>query len=175
MAKNKPKETIEYVVRLQDKERQLLSQIIDTKSFSNVATPVVDLLKDVTGMATFMSIVFLLFPRLFQNPATGKYYTKDEIENAEANGGLADYLEGQNILAVSIGVAVGIGTGGLGVIPVLLGALGGTIVAEGGEEIVKDIESATNTAKNAAIYQARFLLFVLQVAPELVGGDRLEY
>lgn len=175
MAKNKPKETIEHVIRLQDKERQLLEQVVDTRSFSNVATPIVDLLKDVTGVATVMSIIFLLFPRLFQNPATGEYYTKEDIKTAEENGGLSDYLEAQNLLAVSLGITVGVYTGGLGFLPVLLGAIGGTAAAEGAEEIAKDIESATNSAKNFATYQARFLLFALQVSPDLLGGDRLEF
>lgn len=175
MSKNKPKETVEYVLRLQDKERQLLEQIVDTRSFSNVATPIVDLLKDVTGMATFMSILFLVWPRLFLNPATGEYYTIEDIEGAQQNGGLEDYIEGQNILAVALGVAIGVGTGGLGFIPIVLGVLGGTIVAEGGEEIVKDIDRATQSARSAAVYQSRFLLFVLSVAPELLGGDRLEF
>ena len=175
MSKNKPKETIEHVIRLQDKERQLLEQVVDTRSFSNVATPIVDLLKDVTGIATVMSIIFLVFPRLFQNPSNGEYYTKEDIETAEQNGGLSDYLEAQNLLAVGLGIAVGVGTGGFGFIPAILGAIGGTIAAEGAEEIVKDIESATSNAKNFATYQARFLLFAMKVSPDLLGGERLEY
>lgn len=178
MSKNKPKETIEYVVRLQDKERELLSQIVDTRAFSNVATPIVDLLKDVTGMATVISIIFLLFPRLFQNPVTGEYYTIAEITQAEENGGLSDYLETQNLLAVGAGITIGIGgaiaTGGTILIPALIGALIGTVAVEGAEEIVKDIESATNSAKTFAVYQSRWLLFVEKVAPgTLPGGERL--
>ena len=112
---------------------------------------------------------------MFQNPSTGAYYTKEDIETAEENGGLSDYLEAQNLLAVGMGIGIGVGTGGIGFIPAILGAIGGTIAAEGAEEIVKDIESATNSAKNFATYQARFLLFSMKVAPELLGGERLAY
>ena len=107
------------------------------------------------------------------NPATGEYYTLDEIEDNKE--GLADYLEKQNLLAVSLGiVGVGLVTGGIA-IPIIIGALIGTVVAEGAEEVVKDIERATQTAKSAAQYQARFLMFVSKVAPNIIGenSDRL--
>ena len=57
MSKNKPKETIEYVIRLQDKERQLLDDAIGAHRINRIATPLVDLLNDVTGMATVLSII----------------------------------------------------------------------------------------------------------------------
>ena len=57
MSKNKPKETIEYVIRLQDKERQLLDDAIGAYRINRIATPLVDLLNDVTGMATVLSIL----------------------------------------------------------------------------------------------------------------------
>ena len=39
MSKNKPKETIEFVIRLQDKERQLLEDALLAQNFNKVALP----------------------------------------------------------------------------------------------------------------------------------------
>ena len=52
MSKNKPKETIEYVIRLQDKERLLLEDALLAHNFNKVATPVVAALSDVSFWAT---------------------------------------------------------------------------------------------------------------------------
>jgi len=52
MSKNKPKETIEFVIRLQDKERQLLEDALLAQNFNKVATPVVAALSDVSFWAT---------------------------------------------------------------------------------------------------------------------------
>ena len=60
VSKNKPKETIEYVIRLQDKERQMVESAIGAYQINRIATPLVDLLNDVTGMATVLSILGLL-------------------------------------------------------------------------------------------------------------------
>ena len=37
MSKNKPKETIEYVIRLQDKERQILDDFVMSKNVNLVS------------------------------------------------------------------------------------------------------------------------------------------
>ncbi|HIA00711.1 MAG TPA: hypothetical protein EYN66_02160 [Myxococcales bacterium] len=60
MSKNKPKETIEYVIRLQDKERQMIESAIGAYQINRIATPLVDLLNDVTGMATVLSLLALV-------------------------------------------------------------------------------------------------------------------
>ena len=57
MSKNKPKETIEYVIRLQDKEREMFDSVVGAYQFNRVMEPVVKLMNDVTGMAVFLSIV----------------------------------------------------------------------------------------------------------------------
>lgn len=59
MAKNKPKETIEYVIRLQDKERQLLEDMLLARNFNQVVTPIVDALKDVSFWITLSAILGL--------------------------------------------------------------------------------------------------------------------
>ena len=57
MSKNKPKETIEYVIRMQDREREMLDSLIGAYQFNRVMEPIVKLMNDVTGMAVFLSIV----------------------------------------------------------------------------------------------------------------------
>jgi len=60
MSKNKPKETIEYVIRLQDKERQMVESAIGAYQVNRIMTPIVTLLNDVTGMATLLGLLALL-------------------------------------------------------------------------------------------------------------------
>lgn len=60
MSKNKPKATYEVVIRMQDKERQMVESAIGAYQINRIATPLVDLLNDVTGMATVLSILGLL-------------------------------------------------------------------------------------------------------------------
>jgi len=59
VSKNKPKETIEYVIRLQDKERMLLDSITTAYILGNTGkflTPVVAGLSDVTFVVTLVII-----------------------------------------------------------------------------------------------------------------------
>lgn len=60
MSKNKPKETIEYVIRLQDKERQLLDDFVMSKNINLVSEPIVEILKDVSAMTT-LTIAYITF------------------------------------------------------------------------------------------------------------------
>ena len=60
MSKNKPKETIEYVIRLQDKERQILDDFVMSKNINLVSEPIVEILKDVSAMTT-LTIAYLTF------------------------------------------------------------------------------------------------------------------
>jgi len=57
MGKPKPDKTISYRIELQDKERELLSQVAFGYTFKNIATPIVDLMKDVSGMIVFASLL----------------------------------------------------------------------------------------------------------------------
>lgn len=57
MGKPKPDKTISYRIELQDKERELLSQLAFGYTFKNIATPIVDLMKDVSGMIVFASLL----------------------------------------------------------------------------------------------------------------------
>ena len=52
MSKRKPDQVNEIVIRLQDKERQLLDDYIMSKNLNLVSEPLVEILKDVSAMTT---------------------------------------------------------------------------------------------------------------------------
>ena len=61
------KKVIEHRISFGTFERNLLSDLVATKSFQNAATPIISLMKDVTGMATLYLILnfLLLFSLTF--------------------------------------------------------------------------------------------------------------
>ena len=129
------KKVIEHRISLGTFERNMLSDFVATKSFQNAATPIVSLMKDVTGMATLYLVLNFMFP----NWSLG--IDLDVVD--DGNGGLWDYLEIQNIAGTAIGVGVvAYATGGLSLIPSIIGAIGGQIFTEGAEEIVEDSRAA---------------------------------
>jgi len=128
------KKVIEHRISLGTFERNLLSDFVGTKSFQNAATPIVSLMKDVTGMATLYLILNSLFPNWSLGIDVDTYDDK----------GLRDYLELQNIAGTAVGVGIAAyATGGLALIPTILGAIGGQFVVEGAEEAVEDFTSVT--------------------------------
>jgi len=129
------KKVIEHRISLGTFERNMLSDFVATKSFQNAATPIISLMKDVTGMATLYLVLNFMFP----NWSLG--IDLDVVD--DGNGGLWDYLEIQNIAGTAIGVGVvAYATGGLSLIPSIIGAIGGQIFTEGAEEIVEDSRAA---------------------------------
>lgn len=60
MSKRKPDTLIEYRFGLQDKERQMFDEYIHAHSFNSIASPIVSLMNDVTGMIVFLTIVAAL-------------------------------------------------------------------------------------------------------------------
>jgi hypothetical protein len=60
MSKRKPDEVKEIVIRLQDKERQLLDDFVMSKNINLVSEPIVEILKDVSAMTT-LTIAYLTF------------------------------------------------------------------------------------------------------------------
>ena len=101
MSKNKPKETIEYVIRLQDKERQMVESAIGAYQVNRIMTPIVTLLNDVTGMATLLGLLALLPGFVF--------YAEEGMSSAE----LIDAFTTQREQAIAAGV-ITVGTFGLG-------------------------------------------------------------
>lgn len=55
------KKVVEHRITLGQFERTMLNDLVSSKQFNNIATPTVDLLKDVTGLAAFTAILFSLF------------------------------------------------------------------------------------------------------------------
>ena len=157
MSKRKPDKVNEIVIRLQDKERQLLDDYILAKNFDNYASPIISLLKDVSGLAAAYVILNSLFPEWSKGLDLGSMSGMD-------SPGIFDYLELQNI-ALGVGGAVGVGvlTGGIGWLPALLGFATGQIAAEVGEEAYK----AASGMKNSV--QFRTLMFTLYMAAKKTG------
>tara|TARA_Y100000310_G_scaffold253931_1_gene260952 strand:- start:323 stop:853 length:531 start_codon:yes stop_codon:yes gene_type:complete len=57
MPKRKPDETIVHRIEFQDSERELLSSLTAAFAFNRVATPIVNLLNDVTGTVTVLALL----------------------------------------------------------------------------------------------------------------------
>lgn len=60
MSKRKPDQVNEIVIRLQDKERQLLDDYIMSKNLNLISEPFVEILKDVSAMTT-LTIAYIAF------------------------------------------------------------------------------------------------------------------
>tara|TARA_R110000744_G_scaffold351492_1_gene457326 strand:+ start:247 stop:732 length:486 start_codon:yes stop_codon:yes gene_type:complete len=161
VSKNKPKETIEYVFRLQDKERQLIDDFLLAKNFNNVASPVVALLSDVSGLAASYVILNALFPEWSKGLSLQAMRSMD-------SPGIFDYLESQNLVLGVIGAGAGIATGGLAWIPALLGFAVGQIAAELGEEAYKNVKGISNSVNFKTFM---FSLYMAAYAKDLTGSD----
>ncbi len=156
MSKRKPNTVNEIVIRLQDKERQLLDDFILAKNFDNYASPIINLLKDVSGLAAAYVILNALFPEWSKGLDLGAMSGMD-------SPGIFDYLELQNLALGVAGAGVGLATGGLAWLPALLGFATGQIAAELGEEAYK----AASGMKNSV--QFRTLMFTLYMAAKETG------
>jgi hypothetical protein len=87
VSKNKPKETIEYVIRLQDKERQLLDSITTAYTLGNagkILTPVVAGLSDISFCVTLIIIYEALTGKV-TGILTQNIETVDDLVNAWIN------------------------------------------------------------------------------------------
>jgi len=79
--RRRPKEVVEHRISFQDSERQMVEDIIaqrwlktGSEAFSNIATPIVKLLNDVTGLAAFLTLSGLF---------VGFKFYPSEIDNAQ--------------------------------------------------------------------------------------------
>ena len=143
------KKVIEHRISLGTFERNMLSDFVSTKSFQNAATPIISLLKDVTGMASLYLILNFLFPNWSMGIDINVVNNKD--------GKLWDYLELHNIAGTVIGSGVAAyATGGLSLIPSILaiagGAIAGQIFVEGAEEIIEDTREAVLPAYRGMMF-----------------------
>lgn len=93
MSKNKPKETIEYVIRLQDKERQLAEDAIGAYQLNRIMTPIVTLMNDVSGMALLLTLLASIIG-----------FTFIVSEDIQSPAGLIDAFTTQREQAIAAGV-----------------------------------------------------------------------
>ena len=99
-------------------------------TFAQVSTPLVSLLKDVSGLAALYVILNALMPEWAKGLDLKAMRDMD-------SPGIFDYLEPQNLALGTIGAIAGVATGGLAWLPAILGFAGGQLVAETGEEAYK--------------------------------------
>ena len=65
MSKNKPKETVEFVIRMQDKERQILEDLTTAYSIKNIGQGVGAILNPIATFASNPEVTILLLPILY--------------------------------------------------------------------------------------------------------------
>lgn len=163
MPRRKPEKVVVHRLELGDFERSRIDSFLAAKTFEAGSKPVVDILKDVSAMASIGAIIFFLFPNLLKNNANGEDYSKDEIKGRDEKG-LADYIEAQNLLAIAATGTLAYFTGGTSLlVSSLIGAIGGTVIAEGAEEVVYetlDVKEKIEAGIAAAKQQARLLKLV---------------
>ena len=139
MGRKPSEKVIEHRITFGSAERRYMDEITGSIQFKNYAGTIIDLLKDVTGLAALYVILNSLFPQWSNG------IDLDLLDGTDDKG-WRDYFEMQNIAGVGIGIGVGFATGGLAWLPAIIGAVVGTIAVEGSEEIFEDIQSTINKA-----------------------------
>lgn len=130
MPRRKPERVITHRIELGDFERSRIDGLMASASFNQVSTPMVSLLKDVSGLAALYVILNAFFPDWSKGLDLKAMRSMD-------SPGLFDYLEPQNLALGTIGAIAGVATGGLAWLPALLGFAAGQLAAETGEEAYK--------------------------------------
>lgn len=130
MPRSKPTRVITHRIELGDFERSRIDTLMASASFSQISTPIVSLLKDVSGLAALYVILNALLPDWAKGLDLKAMRDMD-------SPGLFDYLEPQNLALGTIGALAGVATGGLAWLPALLGFGAGQLAAETGEEAYK--------------------------------------
>lgn len=130
MPRRKPERVITHRLELGDFERSRVDSLMTGMTFSQITTPVVSLLKDVSGLAALYVILNAFFPDWSKGLDLKAMRGMD-------SPGIFDYLEPQNLALGTIGALAGVATGGLAWLPAILGFAGGQLVAETGEEAYK--------------------------------------
>lgn len=130
MPRRKPERVITHRIELGDFERSRLESLMSGMTFAQVSTPLVSLLKDVSGLAALYVILNALMPEWAKGLDLKAMRDMD-------SPGIFDYLEPQNLALGTIGAIAGVATGGLAWLPAILGFAGGQLVAETGEEAYK--------------------------------------
>lgn len=115
MPKPKPDKVIRHEIILGRSEKEMLDGWIGSMQFKNIATPAVDLMNDVTGTITFLSLIAAL-------GLTGASFTFLVSEELSVQGLIDSFVSqrDQAIAATGLGAIPGIGFGG-GIISEILG------------------------------------------------------
>ena len=137
MPRKPTEKVIEYRITMGDWERTRVDGLMAGVQFNQIATPIVSLMKDVTGMAALYIILNALFPDW------AKGLDLDALDGTDEKG-WRDYFEGINLAGGAAGAAAGGYAGswggpwGIG-IGAALGGLTGILAVEGAEELYEDV------------------------------------
>ncbi len=135
MPRSKPTRTDLLRIELGGWEREHLDPLVTSLQIKNIAGPIVELMKDVTGMATLYLILNALFPEWLKGL---DLTTLDE----QGPQGWADWFELQNVAAAAGAGFAGGFAGGfwggpwVGVGAGIVGAIGGILAVEEAEDIL---------------------------------------
>jgi len=175
MSKNKPSTTIEYVIRLQDKERQLLDDAIGAYRFGRISTPIVNILKDNSALLVISGLLVLMLPNL--PPGWRDALNIDGEETTI--GKIKDWLELENLAGGVVGgwagawAGVSLGPWGA-LIGGIAGALSGIVAVEVGEEIgeaiVSEYETEAAAAREGNVISGTAILMYLIITLERIGN-----
>ncbi len=115
MPKPKPDKVIRHEIVLGRSEKDMLDSLVSSMSFRNVATPAVDLMNDVTGTITFLSLLAAV-------GLTGVSFTFLVSENLSIEGVIDTFVSQreQALVAAGLSGVPGVGFGG-GIVSQILG------------------------------------------------------
>ena len=130
MPRRKPERVITHRIELGDFERSRVESLMTGMTFSQVSTPLISLLKDVSGLAALYVILNALLPEWSKGLDLKAMRDMD-------SPGIFDYLEPQNLALGTVGALAGVATGGVAWLPAILGFAAGQLAAETGEEAYK--------------------------------------
>ena len=176
MSKNKPKETIEYVIRLQDKERAILDSVSTAYSVNRILTPIVNILKDNSALLVISGLLVLMLPNLPPG-----WRDALEIDGEETTiGKIKDYLELENLAGGVLGgwagawAAAPAGPWGA-LIGGIAGALSGIVAVEVGEEVGEalfdsDFQTEADAARAGNAISGTAVLMYLIITLERIGN-----
>ncbi len=106
MPKPKPDKVIRHEIVLGRSERDMLEGWFSSMTFNNVATPAVNLMNDVTGMVTFLSLLGAL-------GITGVTFTFLVSEELSVQGVLDSFMTQRQQAITATGVSAVPGIGGV--------------------------------------------------------------
>lgn len=133
MARPKPNNYERLQIVLGDKERQLLEDYRFAYMFNRVSTPIVDLMKDISGIA----VLYIILSSLFPNWSKGLNLTEIDAFGDDDKG-LVDYLSGLSLGAGLAGAGYGFLRGGP-VGSLIFGVLG-LVIGEGADDVTARIQ-----------------------------------